>query len=253
LFALIVVSTRRLETSRNGVVSRIEQEWRVHRVRVKICCIASVDEARLAIAHGADALGLIGPMPSGPGPIADDAIAEIAAMVPPPVATFLLTAEIAPEAIVAHARRCRTNTLQLVERIETAHYAGLRDALPATKLVQVIHVTGPEALDEACRVAPHVDAVLLDSGRPHDPVRVLGGTGQVHDWRISRQIVDALDRPVFLAGGLRADNAARAIDGVRPFGLDVCTGVRTDWRLDAPKLGAFMAAARDAWVPADAG
>lgn len=222
------------------------------RVRVKICCIASIEEARLAIAHGADALGLIGPMPSGPGPIADDAIAEIAAIVPPPVATFLLSAETTPEAIIAHARRCRTNTLQLVERIETAHYGELRAALPAIRLVQVIHVTGPEAVDEARRVAPHVDAVLLDSGRPHDPVRVLGGTGQAHDWRISRRIVDALERPVFLAGGLRADNLASAIAEVRPFGVDVCTGVRTDWRLDPPRLAAFMAAAREARAPAGA-
>jgi len=218
----------------------------MHRVRVKICCIASVDEARLAIAHGADALGLIGPMPSGPGPIADELIAEIAAAVPPPVATFLLTAETVPTAIIAHARRCRPSTLQLVERIETAHYAELRAALPAIKLVQVVHVTGPEAVDEARRAAPHVDAVLLDSGRPHDPVRVLGGTGQAHDWRISRRIVETIARPVFLAGGLRPDNLARAMAEVRPFGFDVCTGVRTEWRLDEAKLGGFMTAARSA-------
>lgn len=212
------------------------------RVRVKICCIASVEEAKLAVAAGADALGLVGPMPSGPGPIADDLIAEIAATVPPPVATFLLTSETEPDAIVGHARRCGTSTLQLVDRVAPSTYAELRAALPGIKLVQVIHVTGPEAVEDARAAAPHVDALLLDSGQPHAEVRVLGGTGMVHDWAVSRRIVEAAGRPVFLAGGLRAHNVARAIDEVAPYALDLCTGVRTDWRLDASKLADFMAA-----------
>jgi phosphoribosylanthranilate isomerase len=221
----------------------------MRRTRIKICCIASLDEARLAIAEGADALGLVGAMPSGPGPIDDLAIAEIAAAVPPPVATFLLTSETAAEGIIDHARHCRTNTLQLVDRLSHAVYARLRAALPAVKLVQVIHVTGPEALGEARAVAPEVDAILLDSGRPHAPVKELGGTGRVHDWRISRQIVEAVPRPVFLAGGLRPENVAAAIAEVRPFGVDVCTGVRTDGRLDPPKLAAFIDAVARADAP----
>lgn len=219
------------------------------RVRVKICCIASVAEARLAIAHGADALGLVGPMPSGPGPIADDLIAEIAAAVPPPVATFLLTSETDPDAIVEHARRCRTSTLQLVDRVAPATYPALRAALPGIKLVQVIHVTGPEAVDDALAAAPRVDALLLDSGRPDAAVRVLGGTGQVHDWAVSRRIVETAARPVFLAGGMRAHNVARAIEEVAPYGVDLCTGVRTDWRLDEAKLADFMHAVHAANRP----
>lgn len=213
-------------------------------MRVKICCVANRAEARLAIAEGADALGLVGAMPSGPGPIEDAAIAEIAAAVPPPLATFLLTSETAPEAIVAHVRRARTNTVQLVDRIEPAAFAQLRRELPAVKLVQVIHVAGPEAVDEACASAPLADALLLDSGRPAE--RVLGGTGLVHDWRISREIVLGVECPVFLAGGLRPDNVARAIREVQPFGVDVCTGVRrADYRLDPAKLKAFMQAVRE--------
>lgn len=215
----------------------------MHRTRVKICCIQSVEEARLAIAHGADALGLVGAMPSGPGPIEDGLIAEIAAAVPPPVATFLLTSETTVEGLVAHARRCRPTALQLVDRIAAEVYPRLRAALPGTKLVQVIHVTGPAALDEALRAAPLVDALLLDSGRPDEAVKVLGGTGRAHDWRISRRIVEAVPRPVFLAGGLRADNVGEAIAAVRPFGVDLCTGVRwTDYRLDPAKLAAFVEA-----------
>jgi len=215
----------------------------MRRTRIKICCIQSEAEARLAIAAGADALGLVGTMPSGPGPIDDALIAAIAARVPPPVATFLLTAETEAEAIVAHARRCRTNTLQLVDRVAGAVYPRLREALPGIKLVQVIHVAGEESVADAVAAAAHADALLLDSGQPHAATKVLGGTGRVHDWAISRRIVEAVACPVFLAGGLRADNVAAAIAAVRPFGVDLCTGVRrADYSLDPAKLEPFVAA-----------
>jgi phosphoribosylanthranilate isomerase len=213
------------------------------RIRIKICCMQSEEEARLAIAAGADALGLVGTMPSGPGPIGNELIAAIAARVPPPVATFLLTSETEAEAIIAHARRCRTNTLQLVDRVEPADYLRLRTALPGVKLVQVVHVGGEEALAEAVAAAGHADALLLDSGKPHAAIKILGGTGRTHDWAISREIVDRVACPVFLAGGLRADNVAVAIRTVRPFGVDVCTGVRrADYTLDPMKVEAFVAA-----------
>jgi phosphoribosylanthranilate isomerase len=215
----------------------------MHRVRIKICCIQSESEARLAVARGADALGLVGTMPSGPGPIDDELIAAIAARVPPPVATFLLTSETDPEAIIAHARRCRTHTLQLVDRVADAAYPRLRRALPGIKLVQVIHVAGEDSVDEAVAAAAHADALLLDSGQPRAAIRVLGGTGRTHDWAVSRRIVEAAPCPVFLAGGLRADNVGAGIATVRPFGVDVCTGVRrADYSLDPDKLEAFVAA-----------
>lgn len=210
------------------------------RTRIKICCISSLDEARLAIDHGADALGLVSNMPSGPGVIDEDAIAAIAAAVPPPVATFLLTSETDPERIIAQATRCRPTTLQLVDAIEPTAYAAIRRAVPFVSLVQVIHVLGEASLAEAKNVAPHVDALLLDSGNPTLAVKELGGTGRVHDWTVSRAIRDGVDKPVFLAGGLRPDNVGDAIARVAPFGLDLCSGVRTDGRLDAAKLERFV-------------
>jgi phosphoribosylanthranilate isomerase len=216
----------------------------MHRTRIKICCIQSEDEARLAIAQGADAVGLVATMPSGPGPIDDELIAAIAARVPPPVATFLLTSETDAEAIIAHARRCRTNTLQLVDHVAPEVYPRLRQALPGIKLVQVIHVGGEESVAEAVAAAAHADALLLDSGQPHAPIKILGGTGRVHDWALSRRIVEAAACPVFLAGGLHANNVQAAIAAVRPFGVDLCTGVRRadDYALDPVKLAAFVAA-----------
>jgi phosphoribosylanthranilate isomerase len=216
------------------------------RTRVKICCIASLEEARIAMASGADALGLVARMPSGPGPIADEAIAEIAAAVPPPVATFLLTAETSAAAIAAHVRATRPSVVQIVSHIDPAEAEALAMLEPQVRRVQVIHVEGPQALAMIPLYAPHVHAFLLDSGRPDAAVAELGGTGRVHDWAISAAFVRASERPVFLAGGLTPDNVGEAIRRVRPFGLDLCSGVRRDERLDATRVAAFMAAVRSA-------
>jgi phosphoribosylanthranilate isomerase len=212
------------------------------RVRVKICCIANVEEARLAVAQGASALGLVSRMPSGPGVIAEELIAEIAATAPPGVATFLLTAETDAGAIIEQQRRTRVNTLQLVDALPRGAHQKLREALPGIALVQVVHVAGEEAIAEAEKVAPYVDAILLDSGNPALAVKELGGTGRVHDWEISRRIRESIACPLFLAGGLRPENVGEAIRRVGPYGLDVCNGVRTAGRLDAGKLRDFFRA-----------
>lgn len=211
--------------------------------RIKICCIASRDEAALAIRHGASALGLVSAMPSGPGPIGEGLIAEIAAAVPPPVATFLLTSATRADAIVAQARKCRPTALQLVDAVDAGVYRALRAEVPWVKLVQVIHVSGPDSLDEALTAAPQVDALLLDSGNPKLAVKELGGTGRVHDWRVSRSIVERVNIPVFLAGGLNVGNVAEAVRAVRPFGIDLCSSVRSNGQLDERKLAPFVAAA----------
>lgn len=213
------------------------------RPRIKICCIASRAEARLAIAAGASALGLVGPMPSGPGVIPDEAIHAIALSTPPPIATFLLTSEQSVDGIVAHHRRTRTTAIQLVDRLIRGTFADLRRELPGTKLVQVVHITGPESVEDAVALSRDVDALLLDSGRPDLPVKVLGGTGRRHDWQLSRRIREEVAIPVFLAGGLHAGIVREAIDHVGPFGLDVCSGVRSGGSLDPSLLHAFLKAA----------
>jgi phosphoribosylanthranilate isomerase len=214
--------------------------------RVKICCIASIAEAWLAIRAGASALGLVSAMPSGPGVIDEQTIAEIAAAVPPPIATFLLTSRQDPEGIKAQHRRCRTTTIQLCDRLPPDARAELRQALPGIGLVQVVHVTGEASVAEALAVAPQVDALLLDSGNPSLAVKELGGTGRVHDWSLSRRIREECPVPVFLAGGLNCDNVAEAVRVVSPFGLDLCSGVRTAGRLDEVKLRNFFGAVKTA-------
>lgn len=209
-------------------------------VRLKVCCISSLAEARLAIEHGAAALGLVSHMPSGPGVIPEDLIASIAAAVPPPVATFLLTSRQDPLAIVEQQRRLGVDTIQICDRLEEGDHQILRRAMPGIRLVQVIHVTDDCSVEEAVLVAPQVDALLLDSGNQSLAVKELGGTGRVHNWTISRRIRDEAGVPIFLAGGLTAENVAAAIEQVQPFGIDVCSGVRADGKLDAGRLAAFV-------------
>lgn len=215
---------------------------RTERPRVKICCIASVAEAWAAVEAGASALGLVSEMPSGPGVISEELIAEIVAAVPPAVATFLLTCRQDVDEIVAQQRRTRANTLQLCDRLERGSYEELRESLPGVRVVQVIHVAGEGSVAEAAGVAPHVDAILLDSGNQSLPVKELGGTGRTHDWTLSLRIREEVGVPVFLAGGLNASNVSEAVRRVGPFGLDVCSGVRAAGRLDAEKLESFFRA-----------
>jgi len=217
----------------------ISQVWRP---KVKVCCIASVEEAWLAIKYGASALGLVSEMPSGPGPIPEHLIAKIARALPPSVSSFLLTSKQEPSDIILQHRRCRTNVVQLVDRFKIGDYRKLREAMPGVGLVQVIHVTGETALDEALAVSPHVNGILLDSGNPDLRVKQLGGTGRVHDWGLSRRIREKVKVPVFLAGGLGPDNVLEGLNQVQPFGVDVCNGVRTEDRLDEGKLSAFFQA-----------
>jgi phosphoribosylanthranilate isomerase len=216
---------------------------------VKICCIASIEEAQLAIDAGAAALGLVSAMPSGPGVIGDADIAHIAAAVASrggaalPVDTFLLTARTAAAAIAEQHAAAGTTTLQLVDHVPPADLQRLRVLRPGAKIVQVIHVTGAASIDEALMAAPFVDALLLDSGNPTLAVKELGGTGRTHDWATSRRIRDAVwPLPLFLAGGLRPDNVLEAITTVAPHGLDLCSSVRSDGRLDGAKLRRFFAA-----------
>jgi phosphoribosylanthranilate isomerase len=208
--------------------------------RIKICCINSEDEARIAIENGASAVGLVAWMPSGPGPIPDELIRQIAKIVPPPVATFMLTSETSVKKIIEHHYRTNTNTIQIVDALAVGTYSDLKAALPGVKIVQVIHVIDERSVDEALKISEMVDAVLLDSGNPTLKVKELGGTGRVHNWKYSRQIRDQSKCPVFLAGGLNPENVRQAIEAVQPFAIDVCSGVRTNGNLDRQKLELFI-------------
>jgi phosphoribosylanthranilate isomerase len=210
------------------------------RPRVKICCIGNVEEAKLAIDYGASALGLVSEMPSGPGMVSEGLIAQVASLVPPAVSSFLLTSKVDTLAIIAQQRRLGVSTIQICDRLQSGSHDDLRQALPGIAIVQVLHITGSESIEEAVSIAPHVHGILLDSGNQSFAIKELGGTGRIHNWEISRRIRELVDVPVFLAGGLTPENVTTAIEQVEPFGVDVCSGVRTDGKLDEMKLSRFF-------------
>ncbi|MFH1194794.1 MAG: phosphoribosylanthranilate isomerase [bacterium] len=209
-------------------------------IRVKVCCISNAEEARLAVKHGASALGLVSEMPSGPGVISEDTIAEIASITPPGVATFLLTSKQDIDSIIAQQKRCGVNTIQLCDHVTKGTYKELKAAMPGVSLVHVVHVNGMESIDEALSIINDVDGILLDSGSKLHDIKKLGGTGKIHDWEISAEIVKRVNKPVYLAGGLNSTNIKEAVAKVKPFGVDLCNGVRTEGKLDEEKLSRFF-------------
>ena len=210
------------------------------KTKVKICCISSELEAKMAIEHGANALGLVAKMPSGPGPIPDELILSIAKTIPEHIASFMLTSETSAEDIIQHHYRTQTNTIQIVDALAFGTYDQIKKTLPSIKIVQVIHVIDESSIEEALSIAEHVDYLLLDSGNPKAAIKELGGTGRTHNWSLSRSIVEQSKVPVFLAGGINAENVQRAIDTVRPYGIDLCSSVRTNGHLDPQKLAYFF-------------
>lgn len=209
---------------------------------IKICCIMSKEEAMLAIKHGASALGLVSEMPSGPGVISENEIAQIAAAVPAGIDTFLLTSKQDVQSIITQHEKCKTTTLQLVDDLLDGTHTDLKKELPGVNIVQVIHVVDDESVDKAIRISTEVDALLLDSGNPSLDIKELGGTGRTHNWNLSRQIVEKVNVPVYLAGGINPGNIKEAYEKVYPYGIDLCSGVRTNNKLDEEKLKRLFAA-----------
>lgn len=213
-------------------------------MNVKICCIASVAEAQLALAAGATALGLVGPMPSGPGILSLDEIATIVNSLSSKNNTFFLTSALSVEKIIQQHQKVKSSTIQIVDELPKGALADLKRELPAIDLVQVVHVIDESSIDYALAKAEQADYLLLDSGNPNSEIKELGGTGRTHNWQLSRRIIEQSNIPVYLAGGLSPDNAKQAMEEVQPYGLDLCSGVRTNGALDQEKLSRFFAAVK---------
>lgn len=213
----------------------------MHRPRIKICCMASVEEAALCAELGVDLVGLVGPMPSGAGIVSPQKCRQISDHAAAWLTPVLLTSSETAQDIRTDAEDANVRAVQLVRHVDPSVHRELAMTIPHVRRFQVIHVEDGSALDLIDSYAGLADAFLLDSGRPS--VAELGGTGRVHDWEISAEFVRRSPLPVFLAGGLKPENAIEALRMVRPFGLDICSGVRTPTdTLDPDKLRAFMAA-----------
>ena len=208
--------------------------------KIKICCIANIKEAELAIKYGADAIGLVSEMPSGPGVIDFKTITEISNVVTGRIDTFLLTSKRTTTEIIAQLKSCKTATVQICDSLTSGSLLDIKKELPNVKIVQVIHVFDEGSVNEAIEAAKTADALLLDSGNQKLAVKELGGTGRTHNWELSKQIVESVSIPVYLAGGLNPANVKGAIETVHPFGVDICSGLRTDGNLDEAKLSEYV-------------
>ena len=121
--------------------------------RVKICCISSTEEAKMAIQFGASAFGLVSNMPSGPGVRSDDEILKITKSVPPAISTFMLTSETSAGEMIQHHKRTLTNTIQIVDELKVGTYEMIRHSLQAIKIVQVIYVIDEKTVEDAIRIS----------------------------------------------------------------------------------------------------
>ncbi len=194
----------------------------------------------MALSAGASWLGLVSEMPSGPGVIPLEKIVEIVASLPPETRSVLLTSKLSCDEVLAQHSVAKTWGIQLVDKLSEPELKKLRKSLPNTRLIQVIHVRDKTSISEAGYYDDLVDIILLDSGNPEAKTKTLGGTGETHDWQISRDICALSSLPVMLAGGLTPENIKEARTMVEPSGFDLCSGVRTAGKLDEVKLKKFM-------------
>jgi phosphoribosylanthranilate isomerase len=209
-------------------------------VRVKVSCLRSAEEARRAVSFGVEAIGVASGLPAPAQELTDEEIAVIAAAVGEEVGTFLLTGLEDVDEIVEKVRRCGVNTVQLWDVLPRDSYRKIRRALPGVSIAQSVHVTGEAAIDQAREMATVADALVLGSTNPEPPFRWSDPHGQTHDWEISRRIVKAAQVPVILSGGLTHRNVADAIRLVRPYGVEVCSGVRRAGALETSMLVQFL-------------
>lgn len=212
----------------------------------KICGIQTLEEAQMAIEAGATTLGfLVGLTHKAEDKISAEKAAAIIAQLPKTIDTVMVTHLLDAAEIATIAAQLGVTVIQIHDDLDDAGIKALKAALPKVKLIKAVHVMGEDAVDRAKHLdaMPELDALLLDS-RTQDR---LGGTGLTHDWNISKAIVNACNKPVWLAGGLGPHNVAEAVQKVRPAGVDVNSGVEdATGAKDPVKVRGFVEGARNA-------
>jgi phosphoribosylanthranilate isomerase len=221
----------------------------LRRPRVQVAGISTLEDALACERAGVDAIGFTIGLPTGPHNDLDEAAAaRIVRALPPFIVPVLITYRVTAAEVVPMCRAIGLSQVQLHAPADPAEIARMREAIPGLKVILAVNVTGPEALDLARERARHADALILDT---YDPATGRhGATGKTHDWSLSARIVEAVEVPVILAGGLNPANVGAAIRRVRPWGVDVHTGVeRPDGTTDHDLVRAFTAIAHATFVP----
>jgi phosphoribosylanthranilate isomerase len=192
-------------------------------MRVKICGIRTIKDAKLTINCGADAIGLlVGQRHRSDDFISVELAKEICGICPPYVSPVLVTHLESPTEIYQLASKIGVHTIQIHSECQVPEIQALRQMLPFTKLIKNFHVTSNKLIDYVRSFESIVDAIILDTINLEED-RV-GGTGMIHDWSLSAKIVQETSLPVILAGGLNPKNVADAIKLVKPYAVDVNSG-----------------------------
>jgi phosphoribosylanthranilate isomerase len=212
-------------------------------MRVKFCGTASLADMQCAVDAGCDAMGFImGVTHQSSDFVTPAEAAEMVRQLPPFIEPVAVTHLQETEDLIRLVKDSRCTTLQVQNTVEPSELDVIRYALPYLKIVKAVHVTDASAVKTAKRYEPHADALILDTRTAEK----IGGTGIVHDWNISAKIVANSAIPVILAGGLTPENVREAIQKVRPYGVDVHTGVRKNGARNPERTLAFAREARSA-------
>ncbi len=210
-------------------------------VKVKICGITNMNDALLAAEYGADFLGFIVDIEKSEDSLSRSVARDLIMQVPLEITPVMVTYLNKASDVVELARFVKPMAIQFHADITVGEIGKIRKALPKMKIIKAVHVTGEKAIDEAKKFEDYADYILLDSKSKGK----IGGTGKTHNWNISRKIVEKCKKPVILAGGLNPENVLDAVRIVKPFGVDVNSGVKSSPRKkDADKMERFIAEAR---------
>ncbi|WP_394742187.1 phosphoribosylanthranilate isomerase [Natronococcus roseus] len=213
--------------------------------RVKACGTTCEGDLEAAVEAGADAVGLISEVPVDTHrEIEPERARSLAAAAPPFVTTVLVTMPETPEAAIELVERVGADAVQLHGTLEPDEVASVREAVDATVLVVLEAGESDAATAEAYDAV--ADGLLVDTPAAEGG----GGTGETHDWELTRELAADLDSPLVLAGGLTPENVAEAVRAVDPFAVDVASGIENaEGRTDPEAIRTFVERAKTATAP----
>lgn len=194
-------------------------------VRVKICGIKRIEDAFSAVRWGADSVGfLVGQRHASPDFVTPDQAREMILRLPPFITKVMVTHLHTAKEVVALADQVCPDTVQLHGEIPHNEIRELRRQRPHLRILKSFHIVDEASIEYGVPYVGIVDAFVLDSVNVE--TGEIGGTGLTHDWTISRRVVARYPTPVILAGGLTPENVQDAIHAVRPYAVDVNSGLK---------------------------
>ncbi len=214
-------------------------------VKVKICGITREEDVKIVSDLGVDAIGFIVGVPSSLRNLSLNKAEELIRLVPVFVKSVLVMVPKSLDELLQTCENLNPHALQIHgENIRNTSY--LQENLPNTSIIRAFNVNQENVLETASDASKSFDAILLDSFS-HG---IYGGTGKVHDWKLSKRVKRVIhSKPLILAGGLHSQNVKESICTVKPYAVDVSTGVESLPGIkDSVKISAFIKNVKELWI-----